>query len=47
MQKHGLLTIFAVVFVNMLGFGLILPLLPFYAERFDASSTVVGWPRWR
>jgi len=42
MQKHGLLTIFAVVFVNMLGFGLILPLLPFYAERFDASSTVVG-----
>lgn len=42
MHKHGLLIIFAVVFVNMLGFGLILPLLPFYAERFEASSTVVG-----
>lgn len=26
----------------MLGFGLILPLLPFYAEQFNASSTVVG-----
>jgi MFS transporter, DHA1 family, tetracycline resistance protein len=42
MQKHGLLTIFTVVFVNMLGFGLILPLLPFYAETFNASGTVVG-----
>ncbi len=42
MQRHRLLTIFAVVFVNMLGFGLILPLLPFYAETFNASGTVVG-----
>ncbi len=42
MKKHRLLTIFTVVFVNMLGFGLILPLLPFYAETFNASGTVVG-----
>jgi DHA1 family tetracycline resistance protein-like MFS transporter len=42
MQKHRLLTIFAVVFIDMLGFGLILPLLPYYAETFDASETVIG-----
>jgi DHA1 family tetracycline resistance protein-like MFS transporter len=42
MRRHRLLTIFTIVFVNMLGFGLILPLLPFYAETFNASGTVVG-----
>lgn len=42
MQKRRLLTIFIIVFVDLLGFGLILPLLPYYAETFDASSTVVG-----
>ena len=31
MQKRSLLTIFIIVFVDLLGFGLILPLLPFYA----------------
>ena len=42
MRRHRLLTIFTIVFVNMLGFGLILPLLPFYAETFNASGTIVG-----
>ncbi len=42
MQKRRLLAIFAVVFVDLLGFGLILPLLPYYAETFDASGTMVG-----
>lgn len=42
MHKHRLLTIFAVVFVDLIGFGLILPLLPYYAETFNASSTVTG-----
>ena len=30
------------VFVDVLGFSLILPLLPYYATSFGASSTVVG-----
>jgi DHA1 family tetracycline resistance protein-like MFS transporter len=30
------------VFIDILGFSLILPLLPFYAESFDATPTVVG-----
>jgi len=42
MQKKRLFTIFVVVFLNLLGLGLIIPLLPFYAEKFDASSTTVG-----
>lgn len=42
MQKPHLVTIFVVVFIDLLGFGLILPLLPYYAETFDASSTMVG-----
>jgi DHA1 family tetracycline resistance protein-like MFS transporter len=39
-KKLGLLLVF--VFLDVLGFSLILPLLPFYAESFGASSTVVG-----
>lgn len=42
MQKRRLLTIFAVAFIDLLGFGLILPLLPYYADTFDASGTTVG-----
>ena len=42
MQKSRLATIFVIVLVDLLGFGLILPLLPFYADRYGASATVVG-----
>ncbi len=37
-----LLPIFLIVIVDILGFTIILPLLPFYSERFGASPTVVG-----
>jgi MFS family permease len=40
--KKSLFLIFAFVFIDVLGFSLILPLLPFYAESFEASETVVG-----
>ncbi|MCX6030889.1 MAG: MFS transporter [Chloroflexi bacterium] len=42
MQKNRLAIIFAIVFVDLLGFSLILPLLPFYAEKFGATPTIVG-----
>ncbi len=42
MKKSRLLTIFIIVFVDLLGFGLILPLLPFYAESYGATPIVVG-----
>ncbi len=34
--------IFLTVFIDLLGFGIIIPLLPFYAESFGASAFVVG-----
>jgi DHA1 family tetracycline resistance protein-like MFS transporter len=37
-----LLTIFLIVFVNLLGFGIIIPLLPFYGTRLGASPFTVG-----
>jgi DHA1 family tetracycline resistance protein-like MFS transporter len=30
------------IFVNLVGFGIIIPLLPFYAETFGASPLVIG-----
>jgi DHA1 family tetracycline resistance protein-like MFS transporter len=37
-----LINIFIVVFVDLLGFSLILPLLPYYAEKFGANPTIIG-----
>ena len=37
-----LVIIFVTVFIDLLGFGIIIPLLPFYAETFGASAMVVG-----
>ncbi|MBL8058624.1 MAG: MFS transporter [Anaerolineales bacterium] len=42
MQRSRLLTIFLIVFIDLLGFGLILPLLPFYAETYGATPLIVG-----
>jgi MFS transporter, DHA1 family, tetracycline resistance protein len=41
-QRSPLLPIFLIVLVDVLGLTIILPLLPFYAERLSASPTVVG-----
>src|SRR5512137_460686 len=42
MKKSRLLTIFLIVFIDLLGFSLILPLLPYYAETYGASAALVG-----
>lgn len=42
MKNKPLASIFLIVFINLLGFGLILPLLPYYAESFGASDTMIG-----
>ncbi len=42
MKNKPLFSIFLIVFIDMLGFGLILPLLPYYAETFGASDTIIG-----
>lgn len=42
MKTARLINIFVVVFVDLLGFSLILPLLPYYAQEYGASDTVIG-----
>jgi DHA1 family tetracycline resistance protein-like MFS transporter len=37
-----LFIIFLTIFVNLVGFGIIIPLLPFYAETFGASPLIIG-----
>jgi DHA1 family tetracycline resistance protein-like MFS transporter len=42
MNKKLLSSIILVVFIDLLGFSLILPLLPYYAETFKANAFVTG-----
>jgi MFS transporter, DHA1 family, tetracycline resistance protein len=42
MDNKRLFSIILVVFIDLLGFSLILPLLPYYAKTFNASQTVTG-----
>lgn len=39
--RGALMIIFLIVFIDLLGFGLIIPLLPFYARTFQASDLQV------
>ena len=41
-MSSPLVIIFVTVFIDLLGFGLIIPLLPFYAESFGASAFAIG-----
>ncbi len=42
MDRKRLLSIFLIVFIDLLGFSLILPLQAYYAEAFGASELTVG-----
>lgn len=41
-NNSRLTTIFLIVFIDLLGFGLILPLLPYIAENYNANPLVIG-----
>lgn len=43
MKKSPLLTLFFVVFIDLLGFGIVIPILPYYAKTFGASAFTLGW----
>lgn len=43
MQRSRLAFIFITVFVDMLGYGMILPLLPFYVQQQNGGAAVVGY----
>jgi DHA1 family tetracycline resistance protein-like MFS transporter len=42
LKNSRLLPVFLVVFVDLLGFGLILPLLPYYADSYGATPFIIG-----
>lgn len=41
-QTSPLVLLLLTVFVDMLGFGIVIPILPLYAERFAASPVMIG-----
>ena len=43
-ERRGspLLFLFAAVFVDMVGYGIVVPLLPFYAQQYAAGAALVG-----
>lgn len=42
-KDSPLFLLYFTIFVNNIGFGIILPLLPFYAKNFQASETTAGF----
>ncbi len=42
-ERNVLLTVFVTIFLDLLGFGIIIPILPFYAEQFGAAPSTVTW----
>ena len=41
--RSPLPVLFLTVFIDMVGFGIVIPVLPLYAERFNASPVEIGW----
>ncbi|HXN07670.1 MAG TPA: MFS transporter [Nitrospiria bacterium] len=41
-KKSPLVIIFLTVFIDLLGFGIVMPVLPFYAEKYGATGWTVG-----
>src|SRR5687767_3329693 len=41
-RKPSLLIIFVTVFIDLIGFGIVLPLLPIFSKDFGASGFMVG-----
>ena len=38
-----MIILFLIVFVDLVGFGIILPVFPFYAVRFGATPEIITW----
>jgi multidrug resistance protein len=41
--RSPLAIVFATVFLDLVGFGIVIPLLPLYAQRFGAGPVAVAW----
>jgi MFS transporter, DHA1 family, tetracycline resistance protein len=42
-HRSPLFVLFLTVFIDLVGFGIIIPVLPLYAEHFRASPMAIGW----
>lgn len=43
MKRSPLVILFVTVVIDLLGFGIILPLLPLYVKQFDGTPVIAGW----
>lgn len=43
MKKSPLLVIFLVVFLDLVAFGIVIPILPYYSKSLGASAFALGW----
>ncbi|MDP9005237.1 MAG: MFS transporter [Verrucomicrobiota bacterium] len=41
--RSPLFVLFLTVFIDLVGFGIVIPILPLYAENFHATPMVIGW----
>src|ERR1041385_7178910 len=41
-RRSPLVIIFITIFIDLIGFGIVIPVLPLYAEKYQASETVIG-----
>src|SRR5438094_3923385 len=42
MRKPSVLVVFLTVFIDLIGFGIVLPLLPMFTRNFGASGFLIG-----
>ncbi|NOS69351.1 MAG: MFS transporter [Verrucomicrobia bacterium] len=42
MRKPSVLVVWLTVFIDLVGFGIVVPLVPVFAKRFDATSYTIG-----
>ena len=41
-RRSSLASVFGIVVIDLVGFGIVVPVLPFYAEHYGADATVLG-----
>ncbi len=42
-STQSLLVLFAVIVIDLIGFGIVVPILPYYAKSLDASPATLGF----
>ena len=42
-QRSPLFVLYLTVFIDLMGFGIVIPILPLYAQDFQASPMAIGW----